>query len=572
MPIRTFHHHLPRVLTRSAWLLITSLVLTLNGAGIQAQQANDTTAISPERLLQHIKVLSSDEFEGRLPATIGETKSVAYITEQFKQLGLEPGNPNGSYLQDVALVGIDSTPILSMMVAGKALPMSFRSDYVATTSRYVPQVSINNSPLVFVGYGVQAPEYNWDDYKGMDMHGKTLVMLVNDPAVPDPTKPGELDPQLFKGKAMTYYGRWTYKYEIATKLGADAALIIHETGPAGYGWSVVEHSWTGEAFSLKDASGNLDSVPVQGWITLDKAKALFAQSGLNFDQLKAAAAKRDFKPVTLNAAVSVSIHNQLREVQSKNVIARLRGSDPKRADEFVIYTAHWDHLGKDASLTGDQIFNGAADNASGVAGLLELARKFAHSNPKPPRSLLFLAVTAEEQGLLGSKYYADHPLYPLAKTLGEINMDVLNVSGPSKDIEIIGLGQNSLEDVLTRTVHANHRVVVADSEPEKGHYYRSDQFSFAKRGVPGLYVSGGVDIVGKPAGWGESKRDYYVEHDYHSPSDEIKPDWDLRGAAADLQLLYTVGREVATDRAWPTWKAGSEFKAIRDQSLKGVSQ
>lgn len=545
-------------------------VLAASLVAITAAPGESTdTRIAPQRILDHIRVLSSDEFEGRLPGSAGETKTVAYLTEQFKKLGLEPGNPDGTYVQDVTLVGIDGTPSLALQVNGKALPMSYRTDFVATTSRYQPEVNIERSQLVFVGYGVQAPEYGWDDYKGVDMHGKTLLMLINDPAIPDPNKPGELDPKFFKGKAMTYYGRWTYKYEIAAKLGAAGALIIHETAPASYGWNVVEHSWTGEAFSLKKSGSNQDNVPVQGWITLDKAKALFAQAGLSFEQLKAAALKSDFKPVALNATVSVDIKNKLREVQSHNVIAKLRGADPKRADEYVIYTAHWDHFGKHPSSQGDPVFHGAVDNASGVGGMLEIARAFVSAQPRPARSVAFMAVTAEEQGLLGSQYYTEHPLYPLNRTLANINMDSLNVWAPMKDIQIIGYGQNTLDDLLTRAAKAHGRVVKPDEEPEKGRYYRSDQFNFAKHGVPGLYTHGGEQAIGKPAGWGKAKVDAYNEHDYHSPSDVIKADWDLRGAAADMQLMYEVGREVANSATWPTWKEGSEFKAVREQLLRG---
>lgn len=542
------------------------LMLVINHAEAAEAPVGDA-GIGAQRMMKHIEVLSSDEFEGRLPATVGETKTVAYLTEQFKALGLQPGNPDGSFVQAVPLVGISGTPTLSIEVAGRELPMNFRTDYVATTSRSVPEVKIGDSQLVFVGYGVQAPEYSWDDYKGLDVRGKTLVMLVNDPAVPDPRQAGQLDNAFFKGTAMTYYGRWTYKYEIGSKLGADAVLIVHETEPAGYGWNVVEHSWTGEAFELAEADRNADRVPVQGWITLDKAKALFAQSGLDFDRLKTAAAKRDFKPVALDARLTANIRNQVREVQSQNVLARLPGSDPARANEYVIYTAHWDHLGKDTSLQGDQIHNGAVDNASGIAGLLEIAHAFTRTNPKPARSILFLAVTAEEQGLLGSKYYAEHPLYPLDKTLGNINMDSINVWGPTQDVQVVGYGQNTLEDQLGKVVKARQRVVVADTEPQKGRYFRSDQFSFAKVGVPGLYVKGGVDMRNKPPGWGQAKLDEYTAKNYHAPSDEIESDWDLRGAVEDMQMLYAVGQAVAGERTWPAWKTGSEFKKIREESF-----
>jgi Zn-dependent M28 family amino/carboxypeptidase len=529
-------------------------------------------AIEPSRLLQHIDVLASDEFEGRLPATIGEEKSVAYITEQFKTLGLSPGNTDGTYLQEVPLEGIKGTPSMTLTSGGQAIPMQRGHDFVANTYRIVPHVSISNSPLVFVGYGVQASEYQWDDYKGLDAHRKTLVMLINDPPVEDPQHAGQLDDKMFKGKAMTYYGRWTYKFEIASRLGADGVLIVHETKPASYDWPVVEHSWSGEAFVLSDAKGNSDQVPIQAWITLDKAKALFAQSGQNFDALKAIARTREFQPVALNATVSVSIENELREVRSHNVIARLPGSDPKLASESIIYTAHWDHFGRNPSLTGDQIFHGAVDNASGVAGVLEIARAFIQTTPKPKRSILFMAVTAEEQGLLGSKYYSQHPLYPLNKTLADINIDGVGTWGPTRDVQVVGFGQSTLDDDLARVLKNEHRTLVPDLTPENGSYFRSDQFSFARVGVPGLFLKAGVDAIGKPAGFGESQRVDFEEHKYHSPSDRVYPNWNLSGAAADMTDLYRVGLALSSTDHWPQWRADSEFRAIRVQSLSTRSK
>ncbi|MDB5968453.1 MAG: putative aminopeptidase [Hydrocarboniphaga sp.] len=520
-------------------------------------------------LMKHIKVLSSDEFEGRLPGTPGEEKTVAYISAQFKALGLAPGNPDGSFVQNVPLLGIDGKPTMSLSVNGKKIATEYRRDFVAATSRFVPEVKVENSDLVFVGYGVQAPEYGWDDYKGVDVHGKTLVMLINDPAIPDPKDPAKLDDAMFKGRAMTYYGRWTYKYEIASTLGAAAAIIIHETEPAAYPWAVVQNSWSGEQFNLASADKNMSRVPVQSWITSDKARELFKASGLDFDALKTAALSRDFKPVPLaKAKVSYTIENQLREVQSHNVIGKLDGSDDKLKSEYLIYTAHWDHLGRDTTLVGDQIYNGAADNASGVAGLLEIAQAFETLKVKPKRSVLFIAVTAEEQGLLGSKFYSENPLVPLDQTVATFNMDVLGSWGATRDTQIVGAGQNTLEDDYAAIVTRHGRIVIADAEPQKGSYFRSDQFNFAKQGVPSLYTKAGVDVIGKP-GYGESKRAEYTANDYHKLSDEIKPDWDLSGAALDAQLLFEVGDVVANGDVWPTWKAGSEFKAKRDSTLKG---
>ena len=555
------------------WLVLICVSIAAckpsSDAGNGAVNAVANPSIDAQRLLAHIKNLASDDFGGRLPGTDGETKSVAYLTEQFKNMGLSPGNPDGSYVQAVPLVGINGQPELQIRVANKSLPLTYRQDYVATTSRYQAEVDLQDAPLLFVGYGVQAPEYDWDDYKGVDVKGKVLVMLINDPAIPDPATPDQLDAKLFKGKAMTYYGRWTYKYEIAEQLGAAGVLIVHETQPAGYGWNVVSSSWSGEAFELQTAATDA-RLALQGWLTWDKAQALFSQAGLDLSTLKTAALSKDFTPVALKASVTSHIHNTLRQVQSQNVLAKLPGSDAALTNDYVIYTAHWDHLGIDPTLSGDQIHNGAVDNASGVASLLEIARAFADATAKPKRSILFMAVTAEEQGLLGSKYYAEHPLYPLNKTLADINMDSMNVWGLTRDAQIIGSGQNDLEDTYTALAHAQQRTVIADDEPEKGRYFRSDQFSFAKYGVPGLYVKGGTDYVGHDAAWGRARHDAYTANDYHAPSDEVKTNWDLSGMVADTALLWQTGMQVANAPNLPAWQADSEFKAIRVRSLAAL--
>ncbi len=552
-------------------LLAAALAVAGCGGSKQAEAPATSAApkasaagVSAERLLDHVRVLSSDEFAGRLPGTIGEDKTVAYLVEQFKALGLKPGNPDGSYVQRVPLVGIDGVATMQLTAGGESIPMQRGSDFTAVTQRFVPEVKIDDSALVFVGYGVQAPEYGWDDYKGMDVTGKTIVMLINDPAVPDPKDPSKLDESMFRGNAMTYYGRWTYKYEVAAKVGAAAALIVHETDPAGYPWAVVENSWTGEQFALAAADQNMGAVPVQAWISNDKARALFAKLGQDFDALKQAAVRKDFKPVALDAKASFAITNKVREVQSQNVVAALPGSE--RPDEWIVYSAHWDHLGTNPELEGDKIYNGALDNATGVAGVIEIARAFKQSPPK--RSTLFMAVTAEEQGLLGAKHYAANPLYPLDKTLAMINLDVLNPWGPTRDIQIIGYGQNTLEDVLTQVLTERNRVVAPDEEPQKGFYYRSDQFEFAKVGVPALYADAGGDMIGHEPGHGLKKRLEYNVNDYHKPSDEIKPDWDLSGAAQDMDVLTEVGLRVSNGERWPQWKDGSEFKAVREASLK----
>ena len=532
--------------------------------------AQAAAAISGDSLLAHIRDLSADSMEGRAPGTPGEEKTVAYLTRQFQALGLEPGNPDGTWVQKADLVGYLSKPAARVTAGGRAIPLRFQDDFVANSRHDRARTTVAGSDIVFVGYGVVAPEYGWDDYKGLDVRGKTVLMLINDPAVAAPgAAAGDtaaLDSAMFKGRAMTYYGRWTYKYEIASEKGAAAAIIIHETGPAGYPWDVVRGSWSNEQLDVisPDASKR---VPVEGWITLDRAKALLAASGRSFDSLKAAARRKDFRPVALDAKADFDVGITVRRFQSHNVLARLSGSS--RKDEHVIYTAHWDHLGKDPSLKGDQIFNGAQDNASGTAGLLELARAFKRLSAPPERSILFLAVTAEEKGLLGARYYAANPLYPLAQTAAVINIDGLNQWGRTSDVVIVGLGNSTLDDVLTAALKTANRTVKPDAEPEKGFYYRSDHFEFAKRGVPALYAESGVDFVGKEAGYGMKKREEYTATDYHAPSDEVKPDWDLSGAVEDRRALFRVGSEGARTPALPQWKPGTEFKARRDSMMAG---
>ena len=531
------------------------------------------SGISAERMLENIKILSSDEFEGRAPASKGEELATQFIEKQFKQLGLKPGNPDGAYFQNVPMVGITADPAAELVFAdpagGKQMALKYADDFVAWTKREEPQVSMD-ADMVFVGYGVVAPEYKWDDYKGVDVKGRILVVLINDPPVPDPNDPSKLDEKTFKGKAMTYYGRWTYKFEIAAEKGAAGCLIVHQTRPAGYPWGVVKNSNTGEQFSLVTADKGMSRSAVEGWMTNDKAKELFAMAGKDFEALEKAAVSRDFRPVDLGVKASLTLKNSIRTIESKNVVAKLEGADPKLRNEYVIYTAHWDHLGIGPEVNGDKIYHGAVDNASGVAGLLEIARAYTEIQPPPRRSILFLSVTAEEKGLLGSQYYAEHPLYPLVKTLAEINMDGLNMLGPTKDIEVIGVGQSTLEDVIKAVAAEQGRAVRPDAEPEKGYYYRSDHFNFAKQGVPALDPSEGVDYAGKPEGWGLEMREKFTAEDYHKPSDKVKPYWDLRGAVEDLQLLGEVGYRVANAKAYPTWKAGSEFKATREAMRKAA--
>ncbi|HET6891803.1 MAG TPA: M28 family metallopeptidase [Pyrinomonadaceae bacterium] len=539
-------------------------------AGLPAELKPGFEAITTNDILQHTKILSSDEYEGRGPGTKGEELTVKYLTDEFQKLGLKPGNPDGTYVQKVPLVGFTAQPTASFTAGAKTINLTFPQDYVAVSRRFVPESKVENSDIVFVGYGVVAPEYGWDDYKGVDVRGKTIVMLINDPAVPSSSDPTKLDDKMFKGNAMTYYGRWTYKYEIASAKGAAAAIIVHETGPAGYPYEVVSGSWSRENFDIQKPDKNMGRVAVESWITLDRAKELFTAGGQDFDALKKAAVTKDFKPVSLNSKANFDIKNTLREINSNNVLAKLEGSDPALKNEYVIYTAHWDHLGRDPKIQGDQIFNGALDNASGTAALLEIANGFTKLATPPKRSILFLAVTAEEKGLLGAKYYAENPLYPLNKTLANINMDGVNQWGRTKDITMVGDDNSTLIDLLRDTAKAQGRLVNPDPEPEKGFYYRSDHFEFAKVGVPALYTDSGIDYVGKDANYSKQKREEYTNKDYHKPTDEIKPDWDLSGAVDDAQLLTAIGYRVAQGDKYPEWKPGTEFKAKRDESLRGV--
>lgn len=562
--------------SRTRWLVgltaLAGLPFSLSAAnGVEPALKPAADEVSADSLLGHIKVLASDAFEGRAPGTEGETKTVDYLTNEFRKIGLKPGNPDGTYVQDVPLVGFQATSVTgSLAVGDKTIGLKFLDEWVAVSRRQAERVDVTNSDVVFVGYGVVAPEYGWDDFKGVDVRGKTVVMLINDPPVPDPKDPTKLDPNVFKGRAMTYYGRWTYKYEIASEKGAAAALIVHETEPAGYPFEVVQ-GWAHENFDIATPGQQAASrVAVEGWLTLDKAKAVLAASGQDFDALKKAAAGRDFRPVALGSRVNLSVTNKLREVRSRNVVAKLEGSDPKLQSEYVVYTAHWDHLGRDTSLKGDQIFNGAADNASGVAALLELARAFTKVSPPPRRSMLFLAVTAEEKGLLGAKYYASHPLYPLESTLADINMDVINLWGKTRDVVSLGLGQTTLDDLVAASAKEQGRTVVPDAEPEKGLFYRSDHFEFVKQGVPALNARGGVDYVGKPADYGRKKRAEYTQNDYHKVTDEVKPDWDFSGALEDLRLLTEVGYAVAQGDRFPEWLPGTEFRAKREASLSAT--
>ncbi len=526
-------------------------------------------AVDATALMTDTRKLASDEFTGRAPGSPGEELTVNYLVEQFKAAGAEPGNPDGTWVQKVPLVSLTATGLSPLVVQKGGRSQSFkpRDQVVAFSQHVADAVAVKNSEIVFVGYGVQAPEYQWDDFKGLDVKGKTLLVLVSDPPVPDPANPDALDPKTFGGKAMTYYGRWTYKYEKAAELGAAAVFIVHETAPAGYPFNVVQ-GFGGERFDLVTPDKNLGRAAIQGWLSLEAATALLKGAGQDYQALKARARTREFTPVALGMTASMSFKQKMRSVDSRNVVAKVTGADPALKNEYVVYTGHWDHFGVSTPVNGDDIYNGARDNATGTAMLLEFARAFKKAKPAAKRTIVFVSVTAEEQGLLGSEYYAKFPLYPLDKTLANINVDAMNIWGRTKDVTIVGLGNSDLDTYARDAAAEQGRVLKPDSEPEKGFYYRSDHFNFAKVGVPALNPDPGVDFVGKPAGYGQQKRDEYTTQAYHQPSDEVKDWWDLSGAAEDGTLLFAVGYRVANAERYPEWTPGTEFRAVRDKMLK----
>jgi Zn-dependent M28 family amino/carboxypeptidase len=520
--------------------LAATSVAACDVGGRRVQLALD--AMTTQDLQAHIQVLASDSFEGRGPASPGEQKTIAYLSSAFEKLGLRPGNA-GEWVQPVPLVAITADRNMTLAVTGPGGVRTHRygADFIAFTRRVVPQSSLANSEVVFAGYGVVAPEYGWNDYEGLDARGKTVIVLVNDPGF------ATGDTALFRGRSMTYYGRWTYKYEEAARQGAAGVFIVHETEPAAYPWDVVTGSWSGEQFGLVARDSNMSRAAVEGWLTVEAARAVFRQAGQDYDSLKARAMRRGFRPVPLGLRASVTVRNRIRSSTSHNLLALLPG----------------------ASLEGDEIYNGALDNASGTAGLLVLAKAFASLDPPPRRSIVFLAVTAEEQGLIGSAHYAQNPIYPLDRTAAVINMDGLNHIGPTRDITVIGYGNSALDDYLAQAAQTQGRVLKPDAEPEKGFYYRSDHFNFAKAGVPALYTDAGVDHVERGEAYARSQRDKYTAERYHKPSDEYDPSWDLRGAIDDLRLLFLVGYRIANESTFPNWRPGSEFRAIRDSMMAG---
>jgi len=518
-------------------------------------------SLNTDELAHDVQILSSDDFEGRFPASLGEEKTIAFLKREFEKVGLKPGNGE-SFFQEVPLVEITASPQTELVITGGENPLEFAygDDFVGVTLRVQEKVSVENSDMIFVGYGIVAPEYEWNDYEGIDARGKTVVMLVNDPGF------ATEDAELFKGRAMTYYGRWTYKYEEAARQGAACAIIIHETEPAAYGWNVVRNGWTGPNFSLVSEDGNASRCAVESWITLETAWTIFEAAGQNYDDLKTSAAKPGFKAVPLGLKANLALENSIRKAISRNVIGLLPGSE--RSDEYIIYTAHWDHFGKDSNLEGDQIFNGALDNATGTAALIELAEAFQQLGSPPLRSILFMAVTAEEQGLLGSDYYATHPIYPLNKTVAVINMDSLNIYGRMKDIRIVGYGQSELDEYVKAYAVEVGRVVLPNPTPEKGSFYRSDHFPFAKQGVPALSAGSGIQHLEKGEEWGRTQKENYVREKYHQVSDEYDPNWDLSGLLEDLHMYFMIGYRLSTESSFPNWNEGSEFKSKRDADMQ----
>jgi Zn-dependent M28 family amino/carboxypeptidase len=541
------------------------------GAPVQSpdQIASAGRVITPSMMLGHVKALAADDKEGRAPGTAGEERTVGYLVGQFKRLGLAPGNPDGTYVQAVPLIGFTGEATAAFDVKGARTQLTVPDEAVVVSRQGLSDVSVAKSAMVFVGYGVVAPEFAWDDFKGVDVRGKTMVILAGDPPVADPANPSVLDPTSFKGAALTYYGRWTYKYEMAAKQGAAAAVIVHETGAAGYAFDVVKASWGRENFGLAGPVEAAKHAPVDAWVTLDRATALLSACGLNFAELKARAATRGFKPVPLGATASFTVKNTVRSISSRNVIGRLEGRDPVLKHEYVMYSAHWDGFGTNRALQGDQIFNGALDNGSGMATMLAMAEAFTKLDGGTKRSVLFLSPTAEESAMLGAKYYAEHPLWPLEQTLADINMDIMNFWGRSKAIVSIGDGMTTMDELLVTEAAKQARIVLPDPEAEKGYFYRSDHFELVKQGVPALhFLHPGAEYRDRPPDYGQRMRDRYTADDYHKVTDEVKADWDLSGAVEDAQLLFGLGLAVAQGSAYPEWKPGAEFRAVRAARLK----
>jgi Zn-dependent M28 family amino/carboxypeptidase len=547
---------------RLVTLLPAVLLMPALAACATTQQPETAAGISLGTLQRVTQQLSSDAFEGRAPGSQGEERTVQLLAQEFERAGLQPGN-NGSWYQDVPLVEITARGNPQLRVTGGAQPLTFnyRTDFVGASYRAQPRVEVSDSDMVFVGYGINAPERGWNDYEGVDVRGKTVVILVNDP---DWNSAGLEGP--FNGRAMTYYGRWTYKYEEAARQGAAAALIVHDTAPASYGWNVVENSWTGPQLYMQSPNGGADQTAVNGWLTNEAARRLLAAGGQDLDSLTRAAQQRGFRAVPLDLRASVAVENGIRTAASRNVVGILPGRT--RPNEYVLYTAHWDHLGVCREEGEDRICNGAIDNATGTAALVALAEAHARAGA-PDRSLVFIAVTAEESGLLGSAYYAANPIYPLARTVGGINMDSLTMHGDARDFYAVGAGKSELDAYLQRAAAGEGLALTPEPQPQAGYYYRSDHFSMAKMGVPMVYAKLGPDLVNGGRAAGDAWQAEYRANRYHGPADEYDPSWDWSGALRELRIFYRIGRELAETDAWPNWNQGDEFRAIRDRSRAG---
>lgn len=553
-----------KVIKLQKYFLFFGLGVFLTNCDTSFNLADSTTtdfSISVEKVLhEHISILASDEYGGRAPATPGEVKTIEYLRDNFIDLGVGPGNGD-SYFQSVAVTEIITKSDAVMNIEGEAYEatLAYGRDMMVGTQQQVPELNVSGADLVFVGYGIVAPEYEWNDYAALDVRDKTVVILVNDPGYATQNE------NLFNGNAMTYYGRWTYKFEEAARQGAAAALIVHETGPAGYGWEVVNSSWSGPQIGLEAENLNRDRTKIEGWLTKESALSIFDGAGLDYEALKTNASVRGFQATPIgDVKLSVSIENSIRNSTSQNVIAAIPGTT--RPNESVIYTAHWDHLGVNPELNGDNIFNGAADNATGTAGLLALAQLHMQKD-RPERTIVFLAVTAEESGLLGSKWYAEHPIFPIETTVANINMDNLNTFGRMRDVVVVGAGSSELEIYLEDAVLAQGRYIMPEPNPERGYYYRSDHFNFAKVGVPALYAESGEDSIDYGREWGAAQAQEYTDNRYHAPGDEYDPNWDLSGASEDINLYFEITNVLANSLDFPQWFDGNEFKAVREFSI-----
>ncbi len=524
---------------------------------VQPKLPPPSTDIDETVFRTHVRMLASDDFEGRKPGTTGEEKTVAYLVEQFRKLGLKPGNGE-SFLQPVPMVESVAAADASLAISGSGatLTLAYGKDMVIWSKRALPQAELTHSGLVFAGYGIVAPEYAWNDYAGIDVHGKTVVVLINDPGY------AAKDPKVFKGGTMTYYGRWDYKIEEAVRQGAAGVLLIHDTDAAGYGWQVVQNTWTGAQLSLAAADPNAGHAAIEGWIHKDAARALFSAAGLDFAAEAAAAAHAGFKAVSMGAQADATLKLSVRQFTSNNVVALWPGGS--RRHEYVLYTAHWDHLGRDPARPGHNVFNGAVDDASGVAGLLAMGQSFIRTKPVADRSIVFVAFTGGEAGLLGSEYYVEHPVFPLRDTAAALNLDGLRNGGPTRDVTLFGFGNTDLEQLARAAALLQGREVTAEPQPEQGLYFRSDNFSFANGGVPALYERGGLDDTARGPIWGRAQLEDYMAHRYRQPTDQYSPDWDVRGARDDLRLYYEVGLRVAHSRRFPRWYSNSEFRVSRD--------